>query len=328
MTNKTLEVLYIEITNHCNYGCRHCGNDEKPNTLEYKTIERVLDDFKRGGGKKLVITGGEPLLHPRIEDILAKAQDYETKLSTNGLLLNNPRYQFALGYNHDFKLSLDGPREVHNKIRGSEHAYDYTIKAMKKITETGREMVVRTTVMRSNLEHIGEMIWELDRLTREEGIKMHSLKLWPIRNIGKANKNEAITPKLYKAFLRILDYNTKSLEPTFRIIVGPTFGMEKEFKSGSIETDDLYKCNILSKSLEITPTGDVYPCSFLHHSLGNIKQEGIQEIFTSEKTERFREEFFQRKKEACGPCKSYEECKGGCVAETYGKQNKDIYCFR
>jgi len=339
MTNKKLEVLYIELTNNCNYNCIHCGNEgDKPSTLDTKLVEDVLQEFKDQGGTKLIITGGEPLLHPGIERILETAQqhDFNTKISTNAQLLNYPYSDFAFRYGVGFRLSLDGPEEKHNEIRGNPRAYDYLISAMKRISERGGQIVVRTTVMKKNMDSIAHMLYELDRLTKYHRIKVQSNNIWPIRNIGKANQEQAITAKEYGTFLVKLNEGTRYLKPSFRIIVGPTFGLEKEFQGGPIQSNEIYKYDIMGSSLHIASNGDVYPCSFIHHSLGNIKQDRILKIFHSQESAEFREKFLERKNHECSSCKSYQECKGGCVAETYKelfdpkKQNKvrDIYCFR
>lgn len=336
-TFDSFDVLYIELTGNCNFNCVHCGNEEESSSLDFSYLESVLEEFNAGHGKKLVLTGGEPLLHPQIKDILdlTESHNYNTKLSTNASLLNHPHFDFVFDYDLGFRVSLDGTKKIHNKIRRNHDAYDSLISAMKKMSDRERQIVIRTTVMKPNLDYIVDMLFELDRLTKEEGLRIYSDNIWPIRNIGKADSNLMLSAAEYQNFLRDLNQCTRELQPSFRIIVGPSFGYENEFEGGPIQNNQIYKCDILNTSLHIGNNGDIYPCSFIHHSLGNISNMSLREVFRSEEAVRFREVFLDRENHDCGDCKVYESCQAGCLAEKYQMMFrsvktpvKDVYCFR
>jgi len=334
----SLDVIYIELTNSCNFDCIHCGNDAgKRTSLDIGLVKSVLADFNECGGKKIMLTGGEPLMYPDIEEILRECARHEfvTHFSTNAFLLNSDRFDFVFDYDLIFRVSLDGTRDKHNEIRRNPFAYDGLISAMKKISANEQQVILRTTVMKQNKDCIADMLFEIDRLTKDEGIKIHGSKIWPMRNIGRANPEHMLTPAEYRDFLLNLNEKTRTFNPSFKIVVGPTFGIESEFKNGPIQSNDIYTCNILSKALEISFTGDVYPCSFVHYSLGNIATTRINDIFRSEKAIDFREKFLDKKSKTCDSCSAYESCKGGCIAENYQKlfnadncKVKDVYCFR
>lgn len=331
----SFDVLYVELTGLCNYRCVHCGNeDDEQKSIDYKDIERILCEFNDCGGKKLILTGGEPLLHPDIEGILRLAQGhgYRTKLSTNASLLNKAQFAYVLDMDLGFRLSLDGTRDVHNRIRRNGKAYDDLVSAMQKISHKGRQTIIRTTVMKANASSIPKMLSELDRLTAEEGINVYSNNIWPMRGIGKANFSQMLSSQEYKVFLEGLNAQTRDLHPHFRIIVGPTFGYEKEFAGGPIQASEIYKCDILNTSLHVASSGNIYPCSFVHYPLGNIRDTSLKNVFRGEKAFRFRKAFLESIE--CGSCETYADCRGGCIAETYkqtigaGKKTKDVYCFR
>lgn len=336
----SLEVLYLELTHDCNFDCIHCGNYHlKHSFMDFSLVQRLLDEFNEINGKKVMLTGGEPLLHPQLEDILklTATHAYETKLSTNGFLLNQPNFDFVLDYNLAFKLSLDGTREVHNLIRRNPNSYDSLLASMKKISTKKKEIVTRTTVMKNNEESIVDMLFELDRLTKEEGIYLHSAKIWPVRAIGRADHGLMLSPKQYHSFLEKLNNSTRDFKFSFKIIVGPTFGIEQKFKGGPIQYDDIYTCNILHHSIEIAPNGDIYPCSFMRYSFGNVKNFPLKSIFMLEQSMLCRRNVLAKRKVECGNCVFFEQCKGGCIAETYqvlfdsriNKQRfRDVYCFR
>lgn len=66
--------LFLEINNYCNAGCIFCVADRggiyPRSELEYKTIEKILDKHNIGIGDAVFVTGGEPLIHPEIVEIL------------------------------------------------------------------------------------------------------------------------------------------------------------------------------------------------------------------------------------------------------------------
>lgn len=337
-----LEVLYIELTGKCNFQCVHCGNEPHCRShLDTGLIERVMKEFDALGGKKLILTGGEPLLHPGLENILelASSHGYRTKLSTNGSLLSNPRYSFVLDHDIDYRLSLDGTPEVHNKIRGRPGAYDSLVAALRLLSARERQIVLRTTVMKVNQHVIGGMLSGLDRLTAEEDVSVYSVNIWPVRGIGKADRSLMLSAQEYEAFLRRLNAETSSLRPSFRIIVGPTFGLESEFSGGPLQSNDIYTCDILNRSLHIGSDGSVYPCSFVRHSLGNIADLSLGDILSSKQAVDFRSVFLDKENHDCGGCAYYPTCRAGCIAESYGallgcggcqgcSRVKDVYCFR
>ncbi len=133
----------------------------------------------------------------------------------------------------------------------------------------------------------------------------------------------------------MLNNKTRDLNPSFRIIVGPTFGYEENFKGGPIQFNEIYKCDVLNTSLHISSNGDILPCSFINYPLGNLKQTLPSEVFRSDRSILFRKVFLDKGNHNCQGCSYYENCKGGCIAEKFhllfGEKRvsvKDIYCFR
>lgn len=334
----SFEVLCIEITNQCNFNCIHCGNASYGNrNIGFEDIKRILEDFNLHNGKKLILSGGEPFLHPKFKEILdiTKSHNYSLKISTNGFFLKNFNFDYVFDYDVGFRVSLDGTKGVHNKIRGNPEAYDSLILSMKKISSHKKQLVIRTTVMKENKNSIVEMIYELDRLSKEENLNIYSLNIWPMRKIGKSSSSQVLSSEEYKLFLENLNFSTKNLKPKFRIIVGPTFGYEENFRGGPLQFNEIYKCDILNTSLHISSNGDILPCSFIYYPLGNVNEIVPSRVFNNDKSKTFRKIFLERKNHDCGDCGYYNSCKAGCIAEKFNvlfSKNKfpikDVYCFR
>ena len=122
-----LEECWLHITDHCNLACRHClfsCSAHTRTTLSLESITSVFDQCYRLGARIFYLTGGEPLMHPDINDIcrliLTRRPDTRLVILTNGLLLpacknllkNLPQNRLYL------QISIDGREQVHDAIRG------------------------------------------------------------------------------------------------------------------------------------------------------------------------------------------------------------------
>ena len=124
--------IYLLITNECNLACSMCIRGENQNK------KMKLEEFKETFDKEdtsdieIVITGGEPTLH---EDFISFIE-YSSKkfkkvlVATNGVI---SRYINSIKNldNIMIQISLDGDKEIHNKVRG-EGSFEKTIETIKK----------------------------------------------------------------------------------------------------------------------------------------------------------------------------------------------------
>ena len=123
--------MLIEITSKCNFGCPHCYKEAGKNgkNLEFNLYTKIVEKMKTKTSN-LVITGGEPLLHPEIKEILLLAgKSYKTHLLTNGYLLQNipieilyklESIQISLyGYDEDMCSAFTGMRNSFEKVCAS-----------------------------------------------------------------------------------------------------------------------------------------------------------------------------------------------------------------
>ena len=124
-----LRQLFWECTLRCNLRCRHCGSDCK---MESKSKDMPLEDFlkvlhsvKAAGLDShkimIVVTGGEPLMRPDLEQCGKAFYDLEFPwgMVTNGYALTQERFQrlHAAGL-RSMTISLDGLEENHDWMRG------------------------------------------------------------------------------------------------------------------------------------------------------------------------------------------------------------------
>ena len=160
----------VNVTNHCNLKCEHCfvfreGNPNQP-AGEMKP-ERLLSELQRvrdrHGVRYMMWMGGEPMLRWRVVE-KGLSLFPRNAITTNGTV---PLKDF--GPDLIYVISLDGPREINDRVRGSG-VFDQVMKTLAAIPEGFRPTVtVQCVVHRENQDHLEELVREL-RPTRAQGM--------------------------------------------------------------------------------------------------------------------------------------------------------------
>ena len=147
------------VTYRCNASCSFCNIWEKPSPyVTIESAEQNFKDLKRLGVKVIDFTGGEPLLHRQIDELLALAKHYGfiTTITTNTLLY--PKLADKLKGKIDMlHFSLDSSsREKHDTMRGVA-CYDFVMESIKTAKELGERPDILFTVFEHNLCEIEEV---------------------------------------------------------------------------------------------------------------------------------------------------------------------------
>ena len=145
------------LTYRCNAKCGFCDIWEQPSPyISLENVEANLKDLKKLGVKVIDFTGGEPLLHRQLPDILAMAKElgFITTITSNGLLY--PKNAKALaGLIDMLHFSLDTfDREQHDAMRGVK-CYDAVLRSIDIALELGERPDILFTVFSHNLDQIG-----------------------------------------------------------------------------------------------------------------------------------------------------------------------------
>jgi radical SAM protein with 4Fe4S-binding SPASM domain len=187
----SLRYLMVEITDRCNLSCVHCYLGETGGMdLPVDIVETLLGEFESIGGLRLVVTGGEPLLHPDFDRInsLAGGRTFRSILVTNGTLLDDKAAR-ALGF-QEVQVSLDGMHPGHDFIRG-EGSFSRALEGIDSLRSAGKDISIATMVHQRNLDELepleslvkrlGAVSWTLDvpceagRLSGREATLLPSL---------------------------------------------------------------------------------------------------------------------------------------------------------
>lgn len=155
---------YAKVTKRCNLDCYYCpwhvgaSKENEAAELSTETWMRKLTELHKKGIRLVVFEGGEPTLRNDIQELLNHSRNLgmSTILATNGYAKDIWNYTPSA-----FTISVDGPSNIHNTIRG-RGSYERII---DNLNHKGSERVVIITVItRSNFRVIEEICANLDPL--------------------------------------------------------------------------------------------------------------------------------------------------------------------
>ena len=151
-------IVVWNITRRCNLKCIHCYSDsdarEYPGELTWEQSRGVLDDLAQFGVPGVLLSGGEPLIHPRFFDLasFARAKGLRLTLSTNGTLIDRDAAQRLKDTGFAYVgISLDGIGATHDHFRGRQGAFDKTVQAFRHCKAVGQKVGLRLTLSSHNL---------------------------------------------------------------------------------------------------------------------------------------------------------------------------------
>lgn len=143
-------VLMLEPLFRCNLACAGCGKIQYPAHILKRelTPEECFAAVEECGVPTVAIPGGEPLLHPRIGEIVQGLIDRKKYiyLCTNGLLLKQKLDLFKPSKYLAFSVHLDGQKEHHDFAVCREGGYDITIEGVREAVQRGFRVTTNTTL--------------------------------------------------------------------------------------------------------------------------------------------------------------------------------------
>ncbi len=143
-------VLMLEPLFRCNLACNGCGKVQYPIPIlkKHLTSNQCFRAVDECGAPMVSLSGGEPLLHPQIGEIvegLIQRKKY-IYLCTNALILKEKIHLFKPSKHLTFSIHLDGQKALHDLSVCKEGAYDIAIEALKEAVKRGFRVTTNTTL--------------------------------------------------------------------------------------------------------------------------------------------------------------------------------------
>ncbi|MEM9089398.1 MAG: adenosyl-hopene transferase HpnH [Cyanobacteria bacterium P01_F01_bin.53] len=143
-------VLMLEPLFRCNLACSGCGKIQHPKEILKQNLspEECFAAAEECGAPVISIPGGEPLLHPQIDEIVQGLINRKkfVYLCTNGLLLEKSLHKFTPSPYLSFSVHLDGTKELHDQCVDRKGVFDIAVSAIRAAKARGFRVTTNTTV--------------------------------------------------------------------------------------------------------------------------------------------------------------------------------------
>jgi len=277
------EYLFWEITDACNSRCSNCNIWRvKPSrdVLKPEEVERLFSSGFFKDVKDVIISGGEPVLLPYLEENLLIMRKHimpnaSVSLSTNGLLPDRVIRTTKNCIKHGMKMivgvSLDGIGEHHDLVRGVKGNFekvDYLLKELKKLKEdesyaNSLKVTIGYTFSPTTFHYFEEV------RDYAESLGMYFL------------------PQMYEEFSYYsnTDRQTSYSEDMIEAAQDMPPSFQKELILRCLRKAPIaYKCCSMRKFFVLHCNGDISPClRFAHVKVGNIRDLDVTEVWTGDK---------------------------------------------
>ncbi len=154
---------YIQVTRLCNQHCLFCSNPEIQANLELSEAKGQIDKLVQAGYDGVILTGGEPSLHPDLTSIveLARNANIQVRVISNGQRLAEPNVLAALmeaGLDH-LHLSIHSSRpEVQDYLTQNQGSWSNIEKTLERTGRLGINCDVNTVMCAQNADHLDETV--------------------------------------------------------------------------------------------------------------------------------------------------------------------------
>lgn len=326
-----VKALCLHIAHDCNLACKYCFagkgeyNGEKAlMSLEVgkKAIDFLIDNSGKRRNLEVDFFGGEPLMNWEVvKEIVrygrSKEKEYDKNfrftLTTNGVLINDEIIEFANKEMSNVVLSLDGRKEVNDRMRpfrNGKGSYDLIVPKFKKFAESRNQTnyYVRGTFTHDNLDFSEDVIHYADL-----GFKQMSME--PV--VGEDDEKYAIRQEDLPKIMG--EYDKLAREYIKRHKEGNGFNFFHfmiDLQQGPCVAKRLSGCGSGTEYLSVTPWGDLYPC----HQFVGQEEFLLGNVFDGIVRQDICDEFKMCNvyaKEKCSNCFARYYCSGGCAANSY-----------
>lgn len=311
-----LAFLVVNLTDRCNSRCLCCGywQKESPAELSLSDIEGLVAASRALHVGTLVLSGGEPTLHPEFENIvqLLQRERFSLQLVTNGMLLAQYARLIARAFKKVY-VSLDSSLpQTYARIRGVD-ALEGVSQGVVSLRRQNADMFIigRTIVQKANYQEIPRIV------EYAQGLGMSGIYFSPAdMSAGGFGWSQAPDASQLREVLpgeddlvqlrRVLE--TAASHPALHrrkfIIDSPRrlVYIHNYYAAGLAKTRARRSyCSLPWLSAVVTAEGEVRPCHFLG-GLGNIRKESLIRIADSKTARDFRKGLKAKGNARCGQC--------------------------
>ena len=326
-----VKALCLHVAHTCNLNCSYCfasqGKYHGDRALmSFEVGRRALDFLIENSGTRVNLEvdffGGEPLMNwDVVKDLVAYARTQEGPrnkkfrftLTTNGMLIDDDVIEFANKEMHNVVLSLDGRKEIHDRLRvdyAGRGSYDRIVPKFQKLVESrgGKGYYMRGTFTHANPDFTKDVFHMAD-------LGFTELSMEPV--VCAPDDPAALTEEDLPIVLEQYEILAKEMLKREEEGRGFTFyHYMLDLTHGPCIYKRISGCGSGTEYMAVTPWGDLYPC----HQFVGEEAYRLGDIWQGVTNTAVRDEFKTCNAYArpeCADCWAKLYCSGGCAANAY-----------
>jgi SynChlorMet cassette radical SAM/SPASM protein ScmF len=331
-----LNQIYFYLTRGCNLRCRHCwiapkfqDQAERYPSLDLELFISVMEQAKPLGLTGVKLTGGEPLIHPKILHLLdyLSAEEIFVEVETNGVKCFDAVARAISACKSPFvSVSLDGvDPETHEWMRGVDGCFHEAIQGIRNLAAHGIRPQIIMTVVRRNMHQIEKMV------RMAESLGASSVKFNLVQRIARGESlhkcGEPLAVAEAVALGRRVDMEvaTSATIPVYYDYPMAFRPLSRVFGSGGGACG---RCNILN-ILGVLSDGSYAMCgigeTLPELVFGHVEENPLENVWNDNALLReLRDGMPHRLEGICRDCLMKHLCFGSCVAQNFAL-NKNLW---
>ena len=287
-------IVHIHPTLRCNLACKHCYSSSLPaykNALDVSELKRFLQYAFEQGYNVVSVSGGEPFIYQDLKELLrfTKELGFKNGVASNGMLLGSEKSKQVLDFVDVIAFSIDGKPDLHNKIRGSEKAFDKMLSGVEIARQRNIAFGFIHTITNESWD---SLLW-LGEFAQDKGSKL--LQLHPLEMYGRAiseMREYALEQTLLHKIFLLTSYLKSKYEPEILIQLDCLHkDYIKEFPQSvnipsspttSKKLSEIINTIIVDENGDVLPVGYGFSKKYLIGSIHNTKNK--KDMFAEFKT--------------------------------------------
>ncbi len=330
-TPQVIKAMCLHVAHTCNLNCSYCfasqGKYHGERALMSYEVGKQAFDFliaNSGSRRNLEVDffGGEPLMNwDVVKQLVAYAREQEKiynknfrfTLTTNGMLVDDDVIDFCNKEMHNVVLSLDGRKEIHDRLRvdyAGKGSYDRIVPKFQEFVKRrgDKEYYMRGTFTHANPDFTKDLLHMAD--LGFERLSMEPVVCAPGDPAALTDEDIQVVKEQYEILAKEMLKRRKEGRPfTF-------YHYMLDLTGGPCIYKRLSGCGSGTEYVAVTPWGDLYPC---HQFVGEEKYK-LGDIWNGITNEAIRQEFRScnaYSRPDCRDCWAQLYCSGGCAANAY-----------
>ena len=279
-----LLVVLMELTYDCNYDCVFCYNDRglAGERLSFDEHVKILDELAAMGVLNVVLSGGEPMVHPRFFDIgaAAKARGFVVRIKTNGHLLRGDALTRVITDIDPFvvEVSLHGATAAtHDRQTRVPGSFERLLDNLTAAKQAGLRLRINSTLTSYNEHELDGMFALANRL----GLPLTVDPDVTPRDDGDQSPLAltASDDALRALWRREMGATTPT--STTSTMATSTAPSQASVHHEACASESDKHCGAGSSTLCIDPVGNVYPCVQWRRAVGNVRDGSLALLWQS-----------------------------------------------